>query len=184
MTTKTVIASMINGGKLMSKILKYEYRPFESFETEISSLYSYSKLPHSFATFKEIFFNAVSDDKEIPNDIILSVEKYFKGISEEMDINAFMAIKARVIQLQGAKKIRDCFIALNEKETEEVRNLLFDNWHCPKTFYYVNPLIYWANRHHKIDRTFIYKMFEYGYIVGKREERAKRKERERREKGN
>lgn len=183
---------MIESGKFWTEMLEIDYNPFERFYYTIQSLYDYSaghqkpcKYSYTFDTFKEIIFNAVADDEELPDDIRSQAEIYYKGrITEKIGINAFKVIKERILKLKADEQTFKLFLEQNDRETEETRNLLFNNRHCDKTYYYVRPLIQWATYHKKLDELFIFKMFEYGYITGKRDERAKKKERERREKGN
>ena len=198
MTIKDVLNVFLVYGQKMDYIFR-NYReprtPFEIFDNEIVTCYHCTydgtnfEKRYSFHDFKNMFYNAICYDEELPEYVQERISVLFGDLmNEKLDVDfyntAVTEIKAAVTNVMLNETIQGFWRKKNEMETEKIRKLVFNNCHKCNSFALVQPLITWAENHNRLDCNFIFKMFEYGYITGKRDERAKRKERERREKGN
>lgn len=176
--------------------LTYNNRPpLERLNDEILHFYNYTGNDtdfascYSFEVFKNLFYDAVCYDEGLPEDVQKKILSYFDvltkvKVDEQMVNSALVEIQNCILQKKLDNAIKEFWIEDNDRKTKKVRNIIFNHKHECNSIALIRPLITWAENHNALNIKFIYKMFEYGYIVGKREERAKRKDRERREKGN
>lgn len=167
--------------------------PLERFNNEIAHFYEYTgnstdfKSRYSLNEFTNLFYDIVCYDEELPEYVQKRLSLYFDILTkvevDEKTVNsALVKVQNGILQLKLDNAIKEFWIEDNDRKTKKVRNLVFNHKHECNSTALVRPLITWAENHNRLDYNFICKMFEYGYIVGKKEERVKRKERESREK--
>ncbi len=159
---------------------------FRVFNENIASLYSYRgnntdfKSLYSFNEFTNLFYDAVRYDEELPEYVQEKFTIYFNRphnveIDKEYIYYALNEIRACIVQLKLDEAVKDFWIKDNERKTKKVRELLLHDRHECNSALLVRPLITWAENHNWLNHKFIYKIFEYGYIMGKRTERARKK---------
>lgn len=162
------------------------HTPFEIFKRSISDFYTYTgndtnfKAQYSFSEFANLFYDAVCYDEKLPEDVQEKFISYIKSyinenVDKELIRSALNEIRACIMQERLDNAVKDFWVKDNERKTKKVRELLFNYSHCCKVVPAVRPLITWAENHNRMTYEFIYKIFEYGYITGKRDERAKKK---------
>lgn len=159
---------------------------FEMFKENIVGFYEYTgnntdfKVLYSFNEFTNLFYDAVCYDEELPKYVQEKFMIYFKCSEKtEFDkeyINSVLyEIRACIVQSKLDEAVKDFWIKDNERKTKKIRELIFrPHFEC-NSVDLVRPLITWAENHNKMTYEFIYKIFEYGYITGKRAERARKK---------
>ncbi len=148
----------------------YHYR---GDNTDFKSRYSWSE-------FKNFFYDAVYYDEELPEYVQEKFMIYFKG-RENVDVDKGLVhctlneIKACIMQEKLDRAAKGFWIKDNERKTKKIRELIFRPHPECNSVDLVHPLITWAENHNRLTYEFIYKIFEYGYITGKRAERARKK---------
>lgn len=184
MTTSDILNALIGGTKMMLEIIGSQKSrdDLDILNNGITGLYDYivgnsqDASFYSRTDFAELFYSAIADGEDIPNDVCIRAERYFKNFKCDADYSQSLNnIKDRIIKLRAAKAIHDMFVAQNEEETAEVHSLIFNFCHLPGSVGIVSPLYQWAVRNARLDCLFLSAIFEYGYIMGKRAERAKKK---------
>ncbi len=160
------------------------YALFKAFNDSIRSLYQYidyntnSEIPYSFDIFKNLFYDAVCYDEELPEDVqgkfIIYINRT-KEVEKNFVYSILDEIKTCIMKLKLDRAIEDFWIKDNDRKTKKVRELVFGYSHKCNSYALIRPLITWAKNHNRLNDEFIYKIFEYGYITGKRAERTKRK---------
>lgn len=186
----TIIASIIYIENLYRKRgYNYNYKKtthFESLNDELIRFYEYTgnnvdfKSLYSFNEFTNLFYDAICYDEELPEYVQEKFIVYFKTpikvtLDEEYANSVCNEIKACILQAKLDNVIKDFWIKDNDRKTKKVRELVFRNRHECNSAALVRPLITWAKNHNRLNYEFIYKMFEYGYIMGKRTERTRKK---------
>ena len=170
-----------NHGRIFSP-----YTLFKVFNKNIINLYNYTgnntdfKSHYSFNDFTNLFYDVVRYDEELPEYVQEKFTIYFNRshnveIDKEYIYYALNEIRACIVQLKLDEAVKDFWIKDNERKTKKIRELVFNHSHCCKAVPAVCPLITWAENHNQLNHEFIYKIFEYGYIMGKRAERARKK---------
>lgn len=192
MTTREVLASMIASEKALQAAFERvgvssSKEPFDMFNSALDSFYGYiiSHIKssgricnvYSKECFRDIFYCAVISDREIPQDICEWADGYYKGFkSAEIDLDFLSELETSICKRCMAEAIRDHIVRGYDEETAEIRALL-DRACIPEAADYVSPLYNWARAHDSINYRFILNIFKYGYIQGKRTERARRSNR-------
>lgn len=131
--------------------------------------------------FAEKFYSAVLDNEELPPDICAWAKRYYKNSThKEVTAEFITALKSKIKSSKALRefqeKIKKMSVIRNEEETSEIRKILAHSC-IPGVYDNVAPLIEYAkNNNHGLVWLSI-DMFTYGYIMGKRAERAKRKNR-------
>lgn len=176
LTTKEVISIMLyNAQRLLDTS---NFSVYTAFEQTIISFYYFAEArikntPHycTLNEYKEIFFNAVMESQEIPSVYCILITRYYiHGLEErrKTPLNTDFLKTLRQQISEHRTQIEDLNTA-----TADIRKIL---GHQTFELYmkYALPLI----KQHRItgmsaDYTLM-DIFNYGYIIGKREERAKK----------
>lgn len=159
--------------------------PVEMFNDYISDCYTCTyggadfEKRYSAKEFKEMFYVAFLYDEELPEYVqekilAMSSEYVYKKVDKDFYNTAVSEIKEEIKNFMLQENVKDFYRKKNDIETLTVRQLVFGHQHNFKASTYVRPLITWAENNNRLDYGFIYRMFEYGYIMGKRAERQKR----------
>jgi len=159
---------------------------FRAFNSSIIGLYNYTgnntdfKLQYPFDKFANLFYDAVCYDEELPEYVQEKFIFYFKRpenvkIDKDYIYSTLYKIRTCIMQKKLDNAVKDFWIKENERRTKKIRDLVFNHHHECNSAVLVRPLITWAENHNQLNHQFIYKIFEYGYITGKRAERAKKK---------
>lgn len=158
---------------------KTSYSPFKLFNRAIANLYDFGEFNEPFEKFRDFFYNAVIFNEPLPEFVIEQIQAYYKGytykkLSAGSYKTAVSEIKEEITNFMLEENLKNYHIKKNEIETAAVRELVFSHYHDCNAYSAVRPLITWAENNDRLDYNFIYRMFEYGYIMGKRAERQKR----------
>ncbi|MDE6671709.1 MAG: hypothetical protein K2K16_05880 [Ruminococcus sp.] len=191
-TVETIVNAFISTDNHISVLYKLygenrkTYTPFEKFKNGISEFYRYTgndtdfKSCYSFETFANFFYDAVCYDEELPEYIQEKFIIYFKRpekteIDKEYINSVLHEIRAYIVKSKLDEAVKDFWINDNDRKTKKVRELIFRPHPECNSATLVSPVITWAENHNRMTYEFIYKIFEYGYITGKRDERARKK---------
>ena len=182
MTDKQLICLLIDSAKCIAKLLKASNKA--AFDYVIESTYSYCCL-HGISCETLSFYNfrkAIYDYLAYGETIILSedIKKCIKmnftksskptAIDTSFINNVLEAERiSRLIEKERQERITE-----NDRETAEIRFILKKNL-IIGLYDTLMPLINWGLNHNQIDNSFMFDIFRYGYIEGKRAERLKRK---------
>lgn len=166
--------------------MKYKKRTyFQAFKEEIDHFYDYTgnhsdfKMFYSLREFENLFYDAVCYDEELPEEVQEKFLLYFEVATHETPDNTTV-LSAReeiincILQEKLDEAVNDFWIKHNDRKTEKVREMIFRPHPECNSDTVIQPLITWAENHNRLNYDFIYRMFEYGYIMGKRAERHKR----------
>lgn len=192
MKTEDVLCGLIEGRKLIGKTFERVGRPlhedaFTAFNREVEQFYWYihshtrgsDKDISTFYTldrFMELFYCSVTDGKELPANVLEWASSYLKGLCCQTDNKEVLNVIAdRIVKLRIANAFRECVREGYREETEEIRELLYNHVHCKGYMGILHPLIMWARSYNKLNIDFVYAVFQYGYIRGKRAERNRRR---------
>lgn len=159
--------------------------PVEMFNDYISDCYTCKyggadfERRYSAKEFRDMFYVAFLYDEELPEYVqekilAMSGEHVYKKVDKDFYNTAVSEIKEEITHFMLEENLKNYHRKKNEIETAAVRALVFSHYHGCDTYSAVSPLITWAKNNDRLDCNFIYKMFEYGYIMGKRAERQKR----------
>lgn len=185
---KKIFNAILAWGQESDRLFK-EYHnprtPVEMFKDFVADSYSCTyngadfEKRYSENEFRDMFYTAILYDEELPEYVqerVLAMSKEFvdKKVDTDFYNTAVSEIKAEIKDFMLRETVKDFCRKKNDIETLAVRQLVFGHQHNFKASLYVHPLITWAENNNRLDYSFIYRMFEYGYIMGKRAERQKR----------
>lgn len=134
--------------------------------------------------FFKFFYNVATDDEELPPDVIEWAMKYLDGTeyTKESDEEILAVLKVQIEELRrkNAKEeqVRQLAVIKNEEKTAEMRRLIaYNAFNCCSDSSYsdIASLITYAQKHNYSLPNLCIDIFTYGYITGKRAERARRK---------
>lgn len=188
-TIKTILSAILVGEQEFDYLMR-KYRnprtPVEMFNDSIMEHYRCKydgtdfEKRYSAEEFRNMFYNAVLYGEDLPEYVqerVLAMSEGDLGKKVDTDFynNAVSEIKAEITNFMLQENVKDFYRKKNEIETLSVRQLVFAHQHNFNAYSAVRPLITWAENNNRLNYDFIYRMFEYGYIMGKRAERAKKK---------
>ncbi len=177
LTTKEVIANTLEEAK---KVIKSDnYSVYSAFEYAARAFYYFAERHIKNTTYNctlkewvEIFTRAVMDSQEIPGVYCIIISYYYIHCIEERrkvpsDTELLEQLKAQI-------KERRELIAELDSVTSAIRKILN---HQTLSLYweYAMPLIKWRRLNESPIDYIMMDIFNYGYIIGKREERAKKR---------
>lgn len=191
-TAEIIISAFFTSVTYEAVVRKNHGKPFNSrtyfkvFNENILGFYHYTgnntnfQSCYSFDEFVSLFYDAVCYDEELPEYVQEKFIIYFNrrenaDVDKELVYSALDEIRACIVQSKLDEAVKDFWIKDNERKTKKIRELLFCHRHECNSATLVRPLITWAENHNRMTYEFIYKIFEYGYITGKRAERARKK---------
>lgn len=190
-TAKFIISVFCTSIAYEAVVCKNHNRPFnsrtyfEAFNDNILRFYHYTgnntnfQSHYSFEEFVNLFYDAVCYDEELPKYVQEKFIIYFNcrknaDVDNELVYSALNEIRDCIVQSKLDETVKDFWIKDNERKTKKIRELIFRPHLECNSVALVYPLIEWAENHNRITYEFIYKIFEYGYITGKRTERARK----------
>lgn len=181
---KKICTLLIASQRMLETYLKGKATcsPFEAFNRSISKLYDFGDFNKlfSFGEFRDLLYNTVILNAPLPDCVLETITNYLKHYTMDMETDtisydsAISEIKEEIIHFMLEENLKNYHRTKNEIETASIRQLIFAHQHNFNAYSAVRPLITWAENHNRLNYDFIYKMFEYGYIMGKRAERQKR----------
>lgn len=188
-TSKAILTSLIFSSKKMRELLEMPtVSELELFDSGINQLYNYTigytanfySKEHLF----KLFCNVITDDEELPPNVIEWTMKYLGSVEylKESDNELLENLKVQIEELRRKntkeEQERQLAIIKNEEKTAEMRrSIAYNAFNCCSYSSYSNitSLITYAQNHGRSLLNFYIDIFTYGYITGKRAERARRK---------
>lgn len=194
-TSKAILTGLILSSKQMREWLEMPtVSELELFDSGINRLCNYiigniskSENAADFYSKEQLFkffCNVTTDDEELPPDVIEWTMKYLGGAEywKESDEETIAVLKVQIEELRRKttkeEQARQLAVIKNEEKTAEMRRLIaYNAFNCCSYSSYsdITSLITYAQKHGCSLLNFCIDIFTYGYITGKRAERARRK---------
>lgn len=186
-TSRAILTGLIISSKKLHELLESPTdSELELLNGSINCLYDYIKSKnavdfYSKECFFKFFYNVATDDEELPSDLIewamkyLGSEEYWKETDSELLENLKVQIEELRRKNAEDKMRRQLAVIKNEEETAEIRGVIAYNAFNCCSYSDIAPLVTYAINHDYSLRMLCINIFTYGYITGKRTERARRK---------
>lgn len=190
-TSEEALASIIEASKMYRK--KYNLLFLEAFDQTLKGCYNYTKgwyeerHPNKkyFYTWKQytnIFYNMILGDiSRLPESVIQELTNYYRDsdYDKNIDTMAFELLKDSIKILLESKQKEMKEIDKLERETAEIRRILKHQDYL-NAYKHIMPFLKLEeagkprNKETRGKRMLLTEMFNYGFILGKRAERARK----------
>ncbi|HEZ7985911.1 MAG TPA: hypothetical protein RWO09_03120 [Ruminococcus sp.] len=176
LSDETIIDLIIASSKELLKNPHFtdSYTVLTAFEATIKWLYNHGKACKLIASnvdlkrFRASIYSYLRHGIDIHNSVRLSASSFYRNTRRSSEHDLIF-----IEELLAAEAERTEAIHKNEKETEAIRKILgHQSIGCIDK---IEPLLTYGKNHGGIDIITYMRLFNYGYILGKRAERARRK---------
>lgn len=176
LSDETIIELIIASSKerLNEPMFSGSYSVFTAFEATIEWLYNHGqacKLIDSnvdLNRFKASIYSYLRHGVNLRYSVRLSASSFYRNTRCNTEHDSIFIEEVLIAEAERTEAIRK-----NEKETEAIRKILGHQRN--RAFDTIEPLLIYGDNHGGIDKIMCMRLFNYGYILGKRAERARRK---------
>lgn len=176
LSDETIIALIIASSKELLNDPSYDdpYTVLTAFEETIDHLYYHGqawKLTASnvdLKRFRAHIYSYLRHGIDLSCSVRASASSFYRNVRRNSEHDPVF-----IEELLAAEAERSEAIRRNEKETEAIRKILEHQF--VDAIDIIKPLLTYAKNHGGIDALTYVSLFNYGYILGKRAERARRK---------
>lgn len=176
LSDKTIIGLIIASSKELLNNPPYAgaYTVLTAFEETISWLYNHGQAHKLIASnvdlkrFRASFYSYLRHGIALSCSVRASASSFYRNTRRSSEHDPVFIEEVLTAEAERTEAIRR-----NEKETEAIRKILEHQF--VDTIDIIEPLLTYAKNHGGIDVLTYMSLFNYGYILGKRAERARRK---------
>lgn len=176
LSDETIIGLTIASSKELLNNPSYagSYTVLTAFEATIAWLYNHSQARRLIASnvdlksFRASVYDCLRHGIDLIYSVRTSASSFYRDTHRSSEHDAIF-----IKELLTAEAERTESILRNEKETESIRKIL--GYQSAGVIDIIEPLLTYAKNHGGIDVLTYMSLFDYGYILGKRAERAGRK---------